>query len=503
MVRLRHFKGLAVSVVAAAILATSSVAARQSHKTPRHTFKPASSLPNQGAEKTERAEVNVPLTLTDAVSLALRDNRTIRGAYLDRISQKFDLRFAEDGFAPHLGLSGGAVRQRIAGINTTALEVSPGIAALLPTGATLGFSWANRTAESPGLRTRSTAGVLSLTQPLLRGGGVDVTLAPVRSARFGERINQLRLKATVSETIGQVIYAYRDLLRAQEDARLAQAAVERAEELRDINRSLVAAGRMPEVDIVQTEADLENQRLRVLEATRAHDGARLHLLDLLALDLGTRINARESTEPVQVTAHVPHLMRVALAQRPDYLGQLLVIEQGKLGLVVAENERLWDLSVFATRSFGRTTDEGPRASGTSLSDVTVGLAFNAPLNDLRREQPYIQATTGLKSAELQLETIRQGIELQVRGSASDIAIRWRQLEGARRARELAARSVEIEREKLKAGRSANYQVRALEAYLRAAESQQLDARIGYLNALTLLDLQLGTTLETWHIALRD
>ncbi|MBL7309581.1 TolC family protein, partial [Escherichia coli] len=85
--------------------------------------------------------------------------------------------------------------------------------------------------------------------------------------------------------------------------------------------------------------------------------------------------------------HVPHLMRVALAQRPDYLGQLLVIEQGKLGLVVAENERLWDLSVFATRSFGRTTDEGPRASGTSLSDVTVGLAFNAPLNDLRREQP--------------------------------------------------------------------------------------------------------------------
>ena len=226
MARLRHFLGLAVSVVAAAILATSSVAARQSPKTPRHTFKPASPLVNQGADKTERAEVDVPLTLADAVSLALRDNRTIRGAYLDRIIQKFDLRVAEDGFASHLGLAGGAVRQRIAGINTTALEVSPGITALLPTGATLGFSWANRTAESPGVRTRSTAGVLSLTQPLLRGGGVDVTLAPVRSARLGERINQLRLKATVSETIGQVIYAYRDLLRAQEDARLAQAAVE-------------------------------------------------------------------------------------------------------------------------------------------------------------------------------------------------------------------------------------------------------------------------------------
>ena len=39
--------------------------------------------------------------------------------------------------------------------------------------------------------------------------------------------------------------------------------------------------------------------------------------------------------------------------------------------------------------------------------------------------------------------------------------------------------------------------------LRSAENQQLGAVIGYLNALTLLDVQLGTTLDTWHIALRD
>lgn len=445
----------------------------------------------------------IPFTVADTVFLALRNNRTIRSANIDRIAQKFDLRVIEDRFTPQFGISGGAVRQRIAGITTTSVSVTPEVTTLLPTGGTVGFSWNDQTTETLGIQARRSVGLLSVSQPLLRGAGVDVTLAPVRSARLGERINQLRLKATVSETIGQAIFAYRDLLRAQEEVGIAQASVGRAEGLLDINRALIAAGRMAEVDIVQTEADLENQRIRVLEATRTRDNSRIQLLNLLALDLATPVFAKESTTPTRVTTSLPDLMRIALAQRPDYVSQLNVVEQNKLGIVVAQNERLWDLSVFGTGSLGRTSISGIAGTSSAVSDFTVGLAFNAPLNDLRREQPAVQATTNLQNAELQLETIRQGIELQIRNTASDIDIRWRQLEVARRARELAAKAVEIEKEKLKVGRSANFQVRALENDLRASESQQLGAMIGYLNALTLLDVQLGTTLDTWHIALRD
>jgi hypothetical protein len=44
-----------------------------------------------------------------------------------------------------------------------------------------------------------------------------------------------------------------------------------------------------------------------------------------------------------------------------------------------------------------------------------------------------------------LETIRQGVELQIRNSATDIDIRWRQLEVARRARELLLAAQVVER----------------------------------------------------------
>ena len=49
-----------------------------------------------------RGEGVVSLTVTDAVVLGLRGNRSIRSAYLTRLAQKFDLRVAEDYFSPKL-----------------------------------------------------------------------------------------------------------------------------------------------------------------------------------------------------------------------------------------------------------------------------------------------------------------------------------------------------------------------------------------------------------------
>lgn len=80
---------------------------------------------------------------------------------------------------------------------------------------------------------------------------------------------------------------------------------------------------------------------------------------------------------------------------------------------------------------------------------------------------------------------------------------WLQLEAARRARSLAARALDIQREKLKFGRASNFEVLSFEADLRAADAQELSARINYLNQLTSLDQQIGSTLDTWKIDLND
>jgi len=68
---------------------------------------------------------------------------------------------------------------------------------------------------------------------------------------------------------------------------------------------------------------------------------------------------------------------------------------------------------------------------------------------------------------------------------------------------LSRRKLDIEREKLNAGRSSNFQILSFESDMRGAENARLSALIAYLNVQTQLDLILGMTLDTWEIALND
>lgn len=441
------------------------------------------------------------LALEDAVFLGLRNNRTIRSVYVDRVSQKFGLRVAEDRFNPQLGISGNVSRQRIAGIDSTTIEVSPGISLLTRSGATLDFAWNTAANWQDASNGFSSAAQIGIEQPLLRGAGVEVNVAPVQSARLGELVNKLRLKATVSETIASIIVAHRTLLTAQLQLQLAQASLDRSEGLLAINNALITAGRMAPMEAVQTQADIETQKLAVLQARQTLETGRLVLLDLLALDLGTKIVAVESIDPKKANTNIAKLLPIALSERQDYLGQTYVIEQNRLGITVARNEQLWDVSLYANARLGNQYSQG--SGSDRIADVTAGLKFTIPINDLGRQQRLVDANTNYQGAELQLESIRSGIEMQLRGTASQVDLLWQQLDVAEKSRDLALQAVTIEKAKLNAGRSTTFQVQSLESSLRNSESQLLNSRIGYLNALTQLDLQLGTTLATWHIELKD
>lgn len=441
------------------------------------------------------------LPLEDAVFLGLRANRTIRSAYIDRISQKFGLRVADDRFNPQFGISGNVSHQRIAGVDATTLEVSPGVSLLTKTGAAIDFAWNTTASWQDPANGFSSAAQLGIEQPLLRGAGVEVNMAPVQSAQLGELVNKLRLKATVSETIATIILAHRALLTAQQQLQLAQASLDRAEDLLNINNALIAGGRMAAMEAVQTQADIESQKLAVLQARQTLETSRLTLLDLLALDLGTKIVAVETIDPKKANTNIARLLPVALSERQDYLGQAYVIEQNRLGITVAKNEQLWDVSFYTNARLGNQYNEG--VGSDRIADVTAGLKFTIPISDLSRQQQLVDANTNYQSAALQLEVIRSGIEMQIRGTASQVDLLWQQLAVAEKSRDLALQAVTVEKAKLNAGRSTTFQVRSLEGNLRDSETQLLNARIGYLNALTQLDLQLGTTLGTWHIDLKD
>jgi outer membrane protein TolC len=455
--------------------------------------------------KSPRTRPALALSLTDAVFLALRKNLAIRNAYVDRIAQQYDLKVAEDTFSPHATLAGSTLSQTSSGFNVGQATLSPNVTVLTPIGTQLTFAWDNSISLSSGALTRSTTPSASFIQPLLRGGGLDANLAPVQNARLTEHINQLTLRTTISQTITSVILAYRDLMRSERAKALAENAVVRAQALIDTDNALIQAGRMATMEIVQAQAGLENQKLAVLQSAQQLEVSRLALATLLNIDLATEIIVRDKLEPAKATVSLEEALKIAFKRRPDYLSQQDVVEQGRLGITLATNQRLWDISVFGSGSVGKQFTSGgglPRSSSTIVNGA-VGVNLNAPLNGLSLDQPVIHAKTSLSDAEIQFSVIRQGIEQQIRTSTIAIELSWQQLEVARRALALAATAVEIEKQKLNAGRSSNFQVQTLEANYQQAEAQNLNAEIDYVNALTNFDLQLGTTLDTWKITLRD
>ncbi|MFD4838012.1 TolC family protein [Achromobacter sp. NPDC058515] len=444
----------------------------------------------------------IDLTLGDAIYLGLRDNRSIRSAYLDRIAQKFDLRVAEDRFTPKLMLSGSYLSNRNQDDRYRQGAVTPTTTLLTQHGTRVSLGWTYRhtQADEAGL-SRNDGANISVIQPLLRRAGKDISTAPVRLARLAEQANRLNLKSTVSQTITQVIASYRVLLQAQEQLKISQESLGRARQLVEVNRAMIAAGRMAEFEIVQTQAEVASRELAHEDARNQLDAARLALLQLLALNLNTPIVATEALQARRVDVNAAQALLQAAASQPNFLTQFIASEQAAINLAAAKNDRLWDVSLVGG---ARQVRDRNTLTGTARTwENYVGIQVEIPIGDLSTRQAEVRAQVNLSNQEIQLSNARQQLERDVMNAVRDIGARWRQYEIAQRARDLSRRKLDIEREKLTVGRSSNFQVLSFEGDLRNAENARLNALISYLTAQAELDHTLGTTLQRWDIALND
>lgn len=444
----------------------------------------------------------IELTLSDAIYLGLRDNRTIRSVYLDRIAQKFDLRVAEDRFTPKLMLSGSYLAQRNQDDRYRQGNLAPTTTLLTPYGTRVSLGWTSSLTRAKEAGRSSNDGAnITLIQPLLRGAGKEIASAPVQLARLNEQLNRLNLKSTVSQTITNIIIAYRELLQAQEQVTIATESLARSRQLVDVNRALIAAGRMAEFEIVQTEADVASQELALEDARNHLETSRLALLQLLALNLSAPIVASEALQAGPINVNPRQALQQAEASQPGWLAQLIAGEQAAIDLAVASNNRLWDVSLVGGANQIRTSSEPGGASRTWNN--YVGVQVEIPVGDLNARQAEVQARVNVRNLALKQEEAHQQLEREVSNAVRDIATRWRQYEISIRVRDLSRRKLEIEREKLTVGRSSNFQVLSFENDLRNAENARLTTLIAYLNAQAQLDQILGTTLQSWDISLND
>jgi len=445
----------------------------------------------------------IKLTLSDVVLLALENNRFIKNAYLERIAQRQDLAVEEDKFAPDFTptlavslaeLGSGATR-------TLTGEASLGVRSFvrIPTGGELSFEWTGnaQTPNSNGLSFNTDDTwrqnlQISFNQPLFRGAGSDVNRASVETARLTEQINVLALKSTLIDTITDVILSYRNLLQAQEQLKIERLSLDSAQQILEINRVLIEAGRLAPVEIVQSETAVANRQVSLVAAENNLESTRLALIQILDIDRDTNIMPAEIPKASPTPLDSNKLRQLALENRPDYLQAQLNLKRAKLDLLQAENNRRWDLGFNV--SYGN--------AGDNTADVRAGLNLTNTVGDLTKKQRFERSRVNLLQTETSLEDLRESLEIQVIDTLRDVNLSLRQVQLAQQARELSERQLEIGREQQRLGRGSGvFEIVSLQDSLVEARNAELNATIEYLNALTTLDRTVGTTLDTWQVTL--
>ena len=425
------------------------------------------------------------VTLDEVIRTALKNNRRLIDARLERKLQQLSLEQAEDRYRPK-GSVGGSSRVRRDARHDTGVSAQSTLR--VRTGGRFTLRW---TQPVEGGADASGTYSLGFSQPLLRGGW-SVETVPLRVARLNEESHVLSFRDTIAGVVVSLIRAWRSLTRAYRSLEISEAALGRARRQLEVNRALVQAGDMAERELLQSEADIANRELDLIQARNSLTSANFALIDLLDVESTRRVRPAASEPRVHEAPGVEEAIELALRNGPGYRSALLGLEIARLGLEQAENGRLWDLSLDVNAT-GRSGGSG---SGV---DYGAGVNLSVPLWDRSSRDSVTRARASVEQAERGLEELRQSIGIAVRQAVHDVEVGRRRTELAVRARELSEQKLEIERLKLREGLSSSFQLTRFEDDLVRAQNGEVEAKVSYENALTALDRILGTTLERWGI----
>lgn len=428
------------------------------------------------------------LDLDQAIRLALTGGRDAIEARLGREEQEMVLEAAEERYDSIMSLGTGVNARNQ---EDTSADISFGPSLRVPTGGTFRLNLRKPVA---GEQDREASAEFGFSQPLLKGFGTDVDAAPLNKARLAERINVRAFRDRIAGIVDTVIGVYRNALSARRRVTIASDALERARRQLQVNRALVDAGRMAVQDLVQTQAEVANREFALIDAENALETANDALVNVLDLSDGTRIEPREELDIEPLRPDLEESLGTAFAHRTDWLRAETGVELARIDLGVARNNLLPDLLLDMAVSQG---------GGREETDWSGSLTLTVPIRDREPKRVLARARNDMRRAEMTRAETRQVIRIEVRRAVQDVSVALRQIELARQARELAERKLDIERRKLQEGLSSAFQLGRFEDDLVAAQNRELDAVVGYRNALTGLDRTFGTTLKRWGIGIEQ
>ena len=348
---------------------------------------------------------------------------------------------------------------------------------------------------------------MTLTQPLLRNAGIDITKTFINIAQNNATVEEHVFRDRVLTVLATVEQTYWEVVFANENLKVAEAALKAAQELMASNRAKAKAGVMSIVDVLQAEAAVASRVEQVLIAEKAiHDqeDQLRRLLNPAEEDLrqDTRLTLLDqpvvSLEPISLQEAID----TAIEHRPEVVQAKKNIDTSELNTKFAKNQLLPTLSFQGTMGLaGLGKDYGDSLNRNLSGDYYnygAGLVLSYPLGNRSAWSTYNKRQLEGKNAEASLVSVRQQIIVGVREAVRRVQTDFKRIETTRSARIMAEKQLQAEQERLKVGLTTTRFVLDFQRDLATAQGNELRATVDYNKSLSNLARHKATTLDKYN-----
>ena len=350
----------------------------------------------------------------------------------------------------------------------------------------------------------------TFTQPLLRNAGIAINKTFIKVAQNNAIVEQHVFRDRVMTVITSVEQTYWEVVFANDNLKVAQAALKAAEELLAANRAKTKAGVMSIVDVLQAEAAVASRVEQVLVAEKAirdQEDQLRRLLNPGEEDLRQDVRLTPVDPPVTVLEplSLQEAIDTAIEQRPEITQAKKNVETGELNKQFARNQLLPTLSLQGTIGLaGLGGDYGESFTRNFSGDFYnygAGLVLSYPLGNRAAVNTYSKRKLEAQNAEVALANVRQQIIVGIREAVRRVQTDFKRIETTRSARIMAEKQLQAEQERLKVGLSTTRFVLEFQRDLATAQGNELRAIVDYNKSLSNLSRHKATTLDRYHLEL--
>jgi outer membrane protein TolC len=410
-----------------------------------------------------------PLSLADAVSLALQRNPTILRAQKDlEVAQGVVIQTRAIAI-PKLNSVG----------NFSAAQASD-VDTLTVPGMTFGTD-------------QNWAGQLKLVQSLYEGGRI---LSSLRVARLTKERSLLDYQTAVANTVVEVQVAYFDVLLALQQITVQEASVELlTRELMDTSKRY-DAGTVPRFNVLRAEVEVANARPKLIRARNSYRISKNDLVNRLGFsvpketfeDIPLTLAGKLEAEPYKI--ELPRAIALALERRTE-LGALRKT-QALRNEDIVNAKSTYKPSVEAFGGYDVHNSTLSQDLSNEKHGWIAGVQLNWSLFDgWRTKGKVVEATARYERAGVDLDDTGRRIELEVRTAYSNFIEADEVLKSQEKVVEEAEEALRLARARNEAGTGTQLDVLSAQTALTEARTTQIQSLHDYAVARARLERSIG------------